>query len=49
MSSFSSFFHRSAALERLESITSLGYESEEMSRRLQLIGFASQSRHKPRR
>jgi FkbM family methyltransferase len=37
ISSFSSFFTGVAALERLETIASLGYGSEEMSRRLQLV------------
>ena len=37
ISSFSSFFTGPTALERLESIASLGYGSEEMSRRLQLL------------
>jgi FkbM family methyltransferase len=37
ISSFSSFFTGDTALERLEIIASLGYGSEEMSRRLQLV------------
>jgi FkbM family methyltransferase len=37
ISSFSSFFTGQTALERLETIASLGYGSEEMSRRLQLV------------
>ena len=37
ISSFSSFFTGETALERLETIASLGYGSEEMSRRLQLV------------
>lgn len=37
ISSFSSFFTGQTALQRLETIASLGYGSEEMSRRLQLI------------
>ena len=37
ISSFSSFFTGETALERLETIASLGYASEEMSRRLQLV------------
>jgi hypothetical protein len=37
VSSFSSFFTGERALERLETIASLGYGSEEMSRRLQLV------------
>ena len=37
LSSFSSFFTGETALERLETIASLGYASEEMSRRLQLV------------
>jgi protein O-GlcNAc transferase len=36
-SSFSSFFAGEAARERLETIASLGYGSEEMGRRLQLV------------
>jgi len=37
ISSFSSFFTGETSLKRLETITSLGYGSEEMSRRLQLV------------
>ena len=37
ISSFSSFFTGETALERLETIASLGYGSEEMGRRLQLV------------
>jgi FkbM family methyltransferase len=37
ISSFSSFFTGETALQRLEAIASLGYGSEEMSRRLQLV------------
>jgi hypothetical protein len=37
ISSFSSFFTGDTTLERLETIASLGYGSEEMSRRLQLV------------
>jgi hypothetical protein len=37
ISSFSSFFTGDTAVERLETIASLGYGSEEMSRRLQLV------------
>jgi FkbM family methyltransferase len=37
VSSFSSFFTGQTALERLETIASLGYGSEEMTRRLQLV------------
>jgi hypothetical protein len=37
ISSFSSFFTGEGSLERLETIASLGYGSEEMSRRLQLV------------
>jgi FkbM family methyltransferase len=37
ISSFSSFFTGETALTRLETIASLGYGSEEMSRRLQLV------------
>jgi FkbM family methyltransferase len=41
VSSFSSFLTGAAALERLETIASLGYESEEMRRRLQLVRLRS--------